>query len=677
MLRLALNLVVVFLGLRLVVHADGPLDSSEGELFSAGHSIPIAESHRFGPLARGEGFRSFVVGTANVFGNGPYDLFLAPDRLFPFQGFEQNGAPRYGMARVTQGQPLNGAVISGPNNEIYGLFPEGRKIRLCKFNREALTFESFALSKNLDIPHGIGSGIGGGIDADGKLNVYFSISDGTEYRPPAPPEFRKTSYFPYYHDATFMPYDGAGFWRGKIPRKLFYHVRFTSPALDQVETLARAGEGPGEFLFDQSGLAVVRLGKDRAQAVITSEKQGTLRYFPIDSVTGSPGPQQFVNDEDEVAFRHFVINPNLRAIPDPQTGLSNLILGDTGRIWFLRFTGNFSATGSPVYKSPVPVLAEGVHLALGELPVISPGDVDGDKLIDFIAGNDAGQLLFVRNIGSAGRPEFDDPIPVLTGGKPLDIKGGYRGSVQGPGEAMWGYTCPTLKDWNGDGRPDVILNSILADYMVLFQLPASSNGVPAFSEPRPLYCDGLQLHLAWRSQPAITDWGLGERLCMIALDEENLLRMFWRIDNQNVERGDLLRLQDGSPITANADEAAGQTGRAKLVPHDWDSDGNLDLVIGTSRGLSFPAAPNVYYPSHFYPNHKASVLLLRNVGSNREPVFDYVRFVEFNGKPIGLGIHSCSPAPVDFGNGRMDLFVGEEIGSIKYYPRSSLSVSVE
>jgi hypothetical protein len=56
MLRLAINFVAVFLGLGLVVHAGGgPLDSSEGELFSAGYSIPIAESHRFGPLARGEG----------------------------------------------------------------------------------------------------------------------------------------------------------------------------------------------------------------------------------------------------------------------------------------------------------------------------------------------------------------------------------------------------------------------------------------------------------------------------------------------------------------------------------------------------------------------------------------------------------------------------------------------
>ena len=152
----------------------------------------------------------------------------------------------------------------------------------------------------------------------------------------------------------------------------------------------------------------------------------------------------------------------------------------------------------------------------------------------------------------------------------------------------------------------------------------------------------------------------------------------------------MLRLQDGSPITANVDEAAGQTGRAKLVAHDWDADGDVDLLIGTSRGLSFPASKTTYLPSHYGFARKASVLLLRNVGSNREPVFDYVKQVEHNGERIKLGIHSCSPAPVDLGRGDLgrgdlgrgdlgrgviDLLVGEEAGTIRYYPGESLSVS--
>ncbi|MGE3999948.1 MAG: hypothetical protein AB7I48_07015, partial [Planctomycetaceae bacterium] len=65
----------------------------------------------------------------------------------------------------------------------------------------------------------------------------------------------------------------------------------------------------------------------------------------------------------------------------------------------------------------------------------------------------------------------------------------------------------------------------------------------------------------------------------------------------------------------------------------------------------------------------------RHVGTPADPVFDYVQQMEFNGERIKLGIHSCSPAPVDLGRGVIDLFVGEETGSIRYYPRESLSVS--
>lgn len=641
---------------------SNPAGQKKGEIFPAGQAIPVAKNRGSAQIGRGEDFRTMVIGTADVFGNGPYDLFLWPNQLFPFRGFDKEGTPYYGKPIQTKGQPFNGVIYNGPDSVIYGVFGAGKKVRVCTFDKATLTFEQYALSNSLELPGGVGGGMANYIDSKGKLHVYFSIPDGQSYRPPGD-----------HHAATYLPYDGAGFWRGNIVRRNLYHVRFDSLKMEKAELVYRTGQGPGEFLFNQSGMSVVHLGKDRPQALVTSEKHGVMRYFEIASSTGKLSPQKFVNNKEHVALRHPVINANLKAIPDPETGLSNLIVGDSGRIWFYRFTGQFSENGSPIYGSPQPVLAQGISLSLGELPVLSSGDVDRDGLVDLIAGNDAGQLLFIKNIGKKDRAEFDRPVAVNVGGRPLDIKAGYRGSIQGPGEAMWGYTCPTLYDWNGDGHLDVILNSIMADYMLLLQQP-SDNG-PVFTEPRRMYCDGLQLHLAWRSQPAITDWGTGGRLCMIALDEKNLLRQFWRIDNQNLERGELLLLKDGSPITANVDEAAGQTGRAKLVAHDWDQDGAIDLLIGASRGLSFPASKTVYLPSSYGPDRHASVLFLRNVGSNSKPVFDYIKQIDFNGERIGLGIHSCSPVPLDLGRGVIDLLVGKENGSIRYYPRETLSIS--
>lgn len=634
--------------------------------FPPDQPIPVAASLHGGQIGNSTTDHSLHStiprGTADVFGNGPYDLFMDLNRLFPFQGFDADGTPFYGPPLTIRGGPVHD-VISAPNGAIYGIKAAGKKVQVFKFNRQKLAFEQCAESDDLDIPSSLGGGLAAYVDPGGGIHVYSTIPGQNEYRPPGD-----------HHAATFMPYDGAGFWRGKIPRKILVHACFDSLDLDKIESVGRIGEGPGQFLFSVRTLTVVHLGAQRPPALVSTEKLSVLRYFTIDESTGSLGSKQFVNNDQHVALRHPAINASAKAIPDPETGLSNLIVGEGGRTWFYRFSGEFSEDGSPIYLTPPkPVLAKGSPLTFANLPVLSPGDLDGDGLVDLIAGNNAGDLLFVKNIGQSARPEFANPVRVSVGGRPLDIKGGYRGSIQGPGEAMWGYTCPTLCDWDGDGRLDVILNSILGDYVFLKGRP--SDGIPAFSDPRPMYCDGLQLHLAWRCQPAITDWGSGGPLCMIALDEQNLLRRFWRVDSQNVECGELLRLQDGSPITANVDEAAGQTGRAKLVAHDWDADGDVDLLIGTSRGLSIPASQTAYLPSHYGLARAASVLMLRNVGTNEEPVFDYVKQVGFNGRRIKLGIHSCSPAPVDLGRGVIDLLVGEEAGTIHYYPGEALSVS--
>ncbi len=648
------------------VHTPYPTrtEPRDGEVFVPAGSVPgpgmsqIGNTPDFDSVIMGR-----VMGTGDVFGNGPFDLFMYPNRLFPFKGFDKAGTPSYGKPLKLSGKEVNGTVLTGPGDEIYGVFPSGRKVQVWEFDRDKKEFEQVAESSELKAPS-IGGGMAAYLGPDGKLNVYYSVSDGAGYRLPGV----------HHHSPQYIPYDGAGFWRGEIPRRMMHHIRFDSLDLKEAEVAHRTGEGPGEFLFSVGGMDILNLGDDRAPGVVTTEKLAVMQFYPIDPSTGHLSPRQYVNNEDHVALRHLAINPAVKAIPDPVTGLSNLIVTDTGLTWFYPFTGKFSDNGSPIYGKPRPVMAEGQRLALGQLPVISPGDMDGDGLVDLMAGNDSGTLLFVKNIGSKDRAKFDNPVPVLAGGRPIDIKPGYRGSIQGPGEAMWGYTCPTVYDWNGDGRLDVILNSSMADITLLLQEESKPGSPPVFSEPKTMYADGIQLHLAWRSQPAITDWGGGDRICMIALDEQNLLRQFWRVDDQNFDRGELLKFENGDPIPANVDEAAGQTGRAKLVAHDWDQDGDVDLLVGTSRGLSFPASPSFYLPSGYDDYRAASILFLENVGDNEHPKFKYIQQFAYDGERIALGIHSCSPVPFDVGRGKIDLLTGEEQGSIRYFPREDLTI---
>ncbi|MCD6384308.1 VCBS repeat-containing protein, partial [Candidatus Sumerlaeota bacterium] len=303
------------------------------------------------------------------------------------------------------------------------------------------------------------------------------------------------------------------------------------------------------------------------------------------------------------------------------------------------------------------------------LPVLSPGDLNNDGLIDLVAGNDSGELFFIKNVGTTTSPAFAMPVPLNVGGKPLHVQAGYRGSIQGPGEARWGYTCPTLYDWNADGYLDIVMSSILGDYVVLFQEPGTDP--PRFQLPQPLYCDGLELHLTWRQQPAVTDWGTTGQVCLVTFDEDDLLRCFWRLDDHNVVRGELLRLNDGRVIEANI-KGAGQRGRTKLQAVDWDGDGRIDLLAGTRRWHSIPS-PADGLPQSLGRNREAAVLFLRNVGTNANPVFAFNELMKFKGNRIALGIHSCSPVAVDLGSGVLDLIVGEERGSLIYYSRKDLT----
>ncbi|MCC6680275.1 MAG: VCBS repeat-containing protein [Phycisphaeraceae bacterium] len=644
------------MGLLLAVNA-------QGQLFPPGQPIPVADE--YGQIGGGGDYTMSLMGVADVFGNGPYDLFDNNGFIYPFIDFADNGAPRYGEpVPFTRDRGVNGTVFTAPDGSIMIISAAGKKVRLFKFDKAAKQFTMVAESPEITLPADI-SGPLGHIDDQGKVHVFYKNPDGKPYH-------RGDV---HHHSHDYVPYNGAGFWTGGIHRDFLCYLRFADTSLKNAEQVKRYSNQQGEFLFSLGSLSIVNLGPGHETDLLSSEKLCVMRLFGWDGQGADLAQQKFVNDQNNVALRHPVIGPKAFAITDPDTGLSNLIVADTGRLWFYQYTGSFNEAGCPVFDGTAhPVMRRNAPLALGDLPPISAGDVDGDGLIDLIAGNDAGQLLFVKNVGSATQPAFTNPTYPLCGGKILAIQPGYRGSLQGPGEAMWGYTCPMLYDWNGDGRLDVLLNSALSEIKVLLQEQAGPDG-PVFTEPRQMYCDGLALNLCWRSQVAVTTWGKeGGPICMIGLDEQNMLRCYWRIDDQNVERGDLLRLTTGGPICAN-DEGAGQTGRAKLVATDWDDDGDIDLMIGTSRGLSFPASATKALPDAYGAERAASVLVMRNMGSNEKPVFEYARLVQFNGERIRLATHSCSPQLVDLGRGKRDLLVSEEHGGVMYYPIESVSLA--
>jgi hypothetical protein len=260
-----------------------------------------------------------------------------------------------------------------------------------------------------------------------------------------------------------------------------------------------------------------------------------------------------------------------------------LIACGEGSLYFYRFTGKWAKTGAPVFAEPVSVLQEHADLYAGTLPSPTTVDWNCDDVLDILAGNSEGFVLFFENIGSNDEPRFLPATRVQAGGREIQVQAGYSGSLQGLQEARWGYLSPNAIDWNGDGMLDLITGDITGDYLIY--LNRGTKTEPKLDAAHPIYCDGIDLHGMWRCRPAVAK--IGERMALVIVDGDDHFHLYWRIDDYNVEDGGKLKLTDGKLIGTSGG-VGGMSGRCKLDLFDWNQDGHLDFVIGTGRVVSIP-----------------------------------------------------------------------------------------
>lgn len=353
----------------------------------------------------------------------------------------------------------------------------------------------------------------------------------------------------------------------------------------------------------------------------------------------------------------------------------DLISGDEdGRVAFIEHTGKVE-NGQPQFLPPKYFQQEAKDVKFGALVTPVSFDWDGDGDEDLICGNTAGYIGFIENLDGGNPPRWAAPKHLEAGGKVFRSQAGPNGSIQGPCEAKWGYTTLSVADWDHDGLPDIVYNSIWGKVEWLRNVGTRTKPKLAAPEPVKVQWKGNppkpdwvwwnpqknELATQWRTTPIVTDFtgdGLND---LVMLDHEGYLVLFERAGSgkdltlkppQRVFHGDgpsvyanrhqvqskkpgLLQLNDGY---------AGKSGRRKFCIADWDQDGRADLLLNSE---------NVHF--------------LRNIGQieNGGATFQDKGRVS----PQILAGHTTSPTVVDWDqNGVPDLLVGAEDGFFYYLP---------
>ena len=485
-------------------------------------------------------------------------------------------------------------------------------------------------------------------EGDGDLDLIIGVGDWGDYG---------------WDDA----YDHSGTWtNGPLHGYVYLALRQADGRFGEPEQL-KAGEAPVD-VFGMPSPNLADFDSDGDLDLLCGEFLDGFTYF--ENVGSRKQPRLATGRRLHSGGRPLTLDLQMitpTAVDWDRDGDVDLIVGDEdGRVAFVEHTGQIEA-GLPVFAQPRYFRQRAEFVKFGALVTPQGVDIDSDGDEDIVAGNTAGYIGWIENLGGYP-PRFAEPALLQAAGKTIRIQAGPNGSIQGPCEAKWGYTTIGVADWDGDGLLDILTNSIWG--RVLWYRNVGSPQSPRFERERPVRVDWQtappkpawnwwnpgkhELVSQWRTRPVPVDWNADGLMDLVMLDHEGYLVWFRRsqrgseavlLPGQRIFRSRPAseydrqhRSLNDQPGTLRLNSGrAGRSGRRKIDVVDWDADGKLDIIVNST-----------------------SANWMRNLGSDngKTDLADMGPLSE-----VKLAGHTSSPTTVDWdGDGRRELLVGAEDG---------------
>lgn len=239
---------------------------------------------------------------------------------------------------------------------------------------------------------------------------------------------------------------------------------------------------------------------------------------------------------------------------------------------------NIGSNSNPEYEAPVKLTAGGKPIDLYGSPAPNPVDWFGRGVFDLVGGSFVDRLTLFRNTGTRTMPHLAAGVEVEAGGKPLRMD---LCMIQ-----------PRVVHWHADKRPSLLVAE--EDGTVsLLENTAPYGSMPQLAAPRYLEQVDPYLKSGVLSRPAVADWNGDGRLDLLSGNSAGYIQFFENTGSQEwpafADRGYLKA--EGKTIRRIAGPngsiqgpAEEKWGYSNISVADWDLDGDLDILLNDIWG---------------------------------------------------------------------------------------------